>query len=123
MAASVASHIPLALSLLHTVATQYPGLTKSQPTTNVSTAPSAPQPSTFSTALPRSGGNGNGGSAVNGSVPNGAGQGGPLGTPPASSSGSALCEVIPNSLPTMSLKPTLKMILALSHEAQIHGRQ
>lgn len=97
MAASVASHIPLALSLLHTVATQYPGLTKSQPTTNVSTAPSAPQPSTFYTAPPGPGGNGNGGSVVNSTVPNGAGQGGPLSTPPASLSGSSTCEVSPYS--------------------------
>ncbi|KAJ3982356.1 hypothetical protein F5890DRAFT_1555996 [Lentinula detonsa] len=107
MAASVASHIPLALSLLHTVATQYPGLTKSQPTTNVNTAPtvpSAPAPAaTFSIALPGSGsggasGNGSGigsggqagGQATSsaGSASGGVGGGGPMATPPASSSSS-----------------------------------
>ncbi|KAJ3739016.1 hypothetical protein DFH05DRAFT_708172 [Lentinula detonsa] len=110
MAASVASHIPLALSLLHTVATQYPGLTKSQPTTNVNTAPTAPSApapaATFSIALPGSGsggaGNGSGvgsggqaggqttstaGSASGGGGGVGGG-GGPMATPPASSSSS-----------------------------------
>ncbi|KAK7458113.1 hypothetical protein VKT23_010021 [Stygiomarasmius scandens] len=42
--ATVASGLPLALSLLHTVANQYPGLTKSQPTTTTTTIPPAPPP-------------------------------------------------------------------------------
>ncbi|KAJ3720500.1 hypothetical protein FB446DRAFT_323999 [Lentinula raphanica] len=104
MAASVASHLPLALSLLHTVATQYPGFTKSQPTTNVNTAPTAPTvpvpAATFSIAIPGSGsgptGNGGSGSGSGsqtsgqtngGSVP----AGGPMATPPASS-GSSPCD-------------------------------
>ncbi|KAK1231540.1 hypothetical protein PQX77_005332 [Marasmius sp. AFHP31] len=37
----VAAHIPLALSLLQTVASQYPGLQKAQPTTNVAPGASA----------------------------------------------------------------------------------
>ncbi|KAF9260059.1 ADP-ribosylation [Marasmius fiardii PR-910] len=46
----VAAHIPLALSLLQTVASQYPGFQKSQSTTNV--APSAPAGSSLlATAL------------------------------------------------------------------------
>ncbi|KAE9399605.1 ADP-ribosylation [Gymnopus androsaceus JB14] len=90
MAASVASHIPFALSLLH-----YPGRTKSQPTTKVNTTPSAPAPTatTLSIALP---GSGSGGSGSNGSQANSqtaSKQGpGPGTTPPASSSGSSLCE-------------------------------
>ncbi|KAJ3807507.1 hypothetical protein F5876DRAFT_79635 [Lentinula aff. lateritia] len=110
MAASVASHIPLALSLLHTVATQYPGLTKSQPTTNLYTAPSVPSvpapAASLSVALPGSGsgaGNGSGtGTAgqTNGQASgttgttSGAGTrvGAPLATPPTSSNNSSTCE-------------------------------
>ncbi|KAG7089296.1 hypothetical protein E1B28_010994 [Marasmius oreades] len=47
----VASHIPLALSLLQTVASQYPGLQKAQPTTG-NVAPGAPTgPGLLATAL------------------------------------------------------------------------
>ncbi|EEB93779.1 hypothetical protein MPER_07524 [Moniliophthora perniciosa FA553] len=52
-AASVAAHLPFALSLLHTVATQYPGLQKAQPTTTT-VAPnssSGPVASTASSLL------------------------------------------------------------------------
>lgn len=44
----MASHIPLALSLLHTVATQYPGFQKSQPTPPTTSSASTPQMSTQS---------------------------------------------------------------------------
>ncbi|KAF5390904.1 hypothetical protein D9757_004029 [Collybiopsis confluens] len=107
MAATVASHLPLALSLLHTVATQYPGLTKSQPTTTTSTnssPPSAPA-ATLTLAFPGSGSNGNGnnnGSGTNGNQPAQSGSSSvPLGgggtipsTPPAASAsnGSQLCQ-------------------------------
>ncbi|KIK57329.1 hypothetical protein GYMLUDRAFT_263100 [Collybiopsis luxurians FD-317 M1] len=97
MAASVASHLPLALSLLHTVATQYPGLTKSQPTTNPS-APSVPT-ATFTIALPGSKSNGaNNGASSNGNQTSGQATsaapaaGTPLSTPPANLNGSPLCQ-------------------------------
>lgn len=142
MAASVASHIPLALSLLHTVATQYPGLTKSQPTTNVNTAPSVPSvpapAATLPVALPGSGsgaGNGSGtGTAgqTNGQASgttgttSGAGTrvGTPLTTPPASSNNSSTCEVNhffarfrPRLLIMEHQLP--RITLALSFEAEI----